>query len=146
VSDGRAVSVLIEGVRLPFSRKAAAERAAKVLAKLKGDRSKISIVFVDDSRIRKLNSKYRKIDSPTDVLAFPTGGGRGCRPKQDLLGDIVISVETAKKNARYFGSDLKKELTLYMIHGILHLLGYDDTTTASRKKMRLTEERLLKKI
>lgn len=127
------VDVLTEGVRLPFSKGTAARYAKKILTILGGKVERICILFADDARIRRLNKRYRKRDKSTDVLAFETG-------------DIIISAETAARNSRGFGSTLADELKLYMIHGILHLSGYDDTTSPGRKAMRILEERVLKRL
>lgn len=131
--DGRSVSVITEGVRLPFSKEKAVRYAVKILSIIGSKAGRICILFADDARIRRLNKRYRKRDKSTDVLAFETG-------------DIIISAETAAKNSRSFGSTLADELKLYMIHGILHLSGYDDTTSPKRKTMRIMEERVLKRL
>jgi len=87
-------------------------------------------LFTDDNGIRRLNSRFKGRKSATDVLAFDTG-------------DIAISVDTAKRNARRFGNTLSGELKLCMVHGILHLCGYDDTSAPERKVMRAMEKRML---
>lgn len=94
------------------------KKVAKIV--LKGEnidikKRDISIVLVQPDFIRKLNQKYRKINKPTDILSFGGGG----------LNEIVICLEIVKRNAKKFKSSFKKELTLVLIHGILHLLGYD---------------------
>lgn len=87
----------------------------------------ISVVLVGAGRMRKLNKRYRGKNRATDVLSF----GSGQQPKfimppgQELLGEIVICVPVIKKNAKRFSSTFEKELSLSLIHGILHLLGYD---------------------
>ena len=127
------VDVLTEGVRLPFSKEKAVRYVEKILSILGSKVGRICILFADDARIRRLNKRYGKKDKSTDVLAFETG-------------DIVISAETAARNSRSFGSTPAEELKLYMIHGILHLSGYDDTTSPKRKMMRIMEERVLKRL
>lgn len=127
------VDVLTEGVKLPFSKEKAVKYAEKILAILGSKEERICILFTDDARIRRLNKRYRKKDKSTDVLAFDTG-------------DIIISAETAAMNSRGFGLTLADELKLYMIHGIMHLSGYDDTTSLKRKTMRITEGRVLKRL
>jgi len=87
----------------------------------------LSVLFAGDARIRKLNARYRNIDRPTDVLSFPQNGGNG--PASPLLGDVVVSVETARRQAREHNLSLDQELVLLLIHGILHLLGYDHETS-----------------
>lgn len=131
---GGRIAVLTENVRLPFTKKTAAKYAGKILAALnRGAAGSICVLFVNDAGMRRLNKKYRKRDKATDVLAFDTG-------------DIVISAETAGRNAKRFGSTIEDELKLYMIHGILHLSGYNDTSCAGRKKMRMMEERVFHNI
>lgn len=130
---GGRVAVLAENVRLPFTKKTAVKSAGKILAALNRGSGGVCILFVNDAGIRRLNKKYRKRDRATDVLTFETG-------------DIVISAETAGRNAKRFGSTIEDELKLCMIHGILHLSGYDDTSCTGRKKMRVIEERILHKI
>lgn len=88
----------------------------------------INVVFVSDKEIRELNRKYRKKDKVTDVLAFPMR-------EEGILGDIAISVETAKRNAKRFGVNYESELKRLVIHGVLHLLGYKHG-----KEMRNAEE------
>lgn len=89
-----------------------------------------NIALVDDKKIKELNFRFRKINSPTDVLAFSTK-------------DIVISTETALRNAAEYNNSLYGELALYIIHGILHLLGYDDTTDSERAIMKKKETEIL---
>ncbi len=106
--------------------------------------AEVSVLLVDDNTIRKLNRRYRGDDRPTDVLAFSQREGpyRGINPS--LLGDIVISVERALIQSKRFNQSLEKELSLYLIHGLLHLLGYDDTDPADRAKMARRQEEILK--
>ena len=140
---GARAVVFTEGVKLPFSKEKAVRYAEKILSILggkvrvlreaKGKGGRICILFADDARIRRLNKRYGKKNKSTDVLAFETG-------------DIIISAETAARNSRGFGSTPADELKLYMIHGILHLSGYDDTTSPKRKAMRIMEERVLKRL
>ncbi len=82
----------------------------------------MALLLTGDRGIRTLNARYRKQDAPTDVLSFPAEGGvLG-------LGDVVISVETAERNARCFGRSLAQELDVLALHGFLHVLGYDHET------------------
>lgn len=88
----------------------------------------ISFLLCDDAVIRELNKKFFKRDMPTDVIAFPL-------LDNVYFGEIVISVECAVKVCAQYGHRWQDEFLLYVIHGILHLLGYDDTTAAKKKKM-----------
>lgn len=117
--------------------------AAFVLEREGASEKEVSIVFVDDAEIRKLNAKYRGRNEPTDVLAFPMSGAGDAVPQREILGDVVVSAERALSYAEEHGLKVEDELSLYSIHGILHLLGYDDTTGADAGKMRRREKELL---
>lgn len=84
----------------------------------KAKKGQLSILFVCDDEIRKLNRKYRKKNRPTDVLSFPMY-------ERDCLGDIVISVDTAKRYAKRDDMKYEDKMKFLLIHGFLHLLGYD---------------------
>ena len=116
--------------------------AGHVLNALGENEAELSLVLVNDMYIRNLNWKYRRKDSATDVLAFQMRDSRGLSGV--ILGDVVISVETAKKEAKKRKKDFQDELDLYFVHGILHLLGYDDEKPHARKKMKLKEQEILK--
>ena len=118
------------------------ERADCVLKAMGENDAELSLVLVNDMYIRNLNWKYRNKDSTTDVLAFSMRDSKGLSGV--ILGDVVISVETAKREARKRKKDFQDELDLYFVHGILHLLGYDDEKPRARKKMKLKEQEILK--
>ena len=122
--------------------------AERVLHKLARPEADVGLTFVGDRGIRSLNRRYRKKDRPTDVLAFPLaharplrGDGRSLPPA--LLGDVVISVPTARRQARERGHGLRREIAWLLIHGILHLLGYDHMRPAEARRMRRREKALL---
>lgn len=94
----------------------------------------LSVSLVRDAAIRKLNREYRNKDRPTDVLSFPLGGR--------LLGDVVISVQTAKRQAAEYDAPLQREIERLLIHGILHLLGHDHHRRDERARMVREERRL----
>jgi probable rRNA maturation factor len=101
----------------------------------------LAVVLAGDRLLRRLNREYRGKDQPTDVLSFPGGGGEAG------LGDVVISVETARRNARGLGRTLPQELDVLVLHGLLHVLGYDHETddgTMNRLERRL-RRRLLER-
>jgi len=99
--------------------------------KLKG--KEVSIAFVGDKTIKKLNKKYRGKDNVTDVLAFVG--------ENNYLGEIVIDYAQIKRQAKRFSGGVKEELIFILVHGLLHLLGYEDETERGKKKMeRLGEE------
>jgi len=107
------------------------------------DNAELSITFATDSEIKALNKIYRHRAAPTDVLSFSMREGKRIARDSDILGDIVISVDRARAQAKTFGTSFKEEMKLYIIHGVLHLLGYDDEEPAARKKMRRKEQELL---
>ncbi|ABZ84998.1 conserved hypothetical protein [Heliomicrobium modesticaldum Ice1] len=114
--------------------------------------TEISLVLTNDEKIRRLNAEYRNIDQPTDVLSFameeglddeadfhfddPTAG--------KVLGDIIISVETAERQAQEYGHSLEREMGFLFVHGMLHLLGYDHCDEEQRSRMRALEEKILR--
>ena len=89
----------------------------------------LSLLLVDDVQIQALNLRYLHLDKPTNVLAFPMREGEFSNLHPHLLGDLVISVETAKRQMKQFGLDEMKMIILLMIHGILHLTGYEHEGT-----------------
>lgn len=113
------------------------------------DEVEVSLLLVDDQQIQELNRDYRGIARPTDVLSFAlreVGDGEeefASSEDEWLLGDIVISMETAKKQAAEYGHSLERELGFLVVHGCLHLLGYDHETEEERKVMREKEENIL---
>lgn len=119
-------------------------RCAKLVLREIGESgAELSLLFVNDSYIRVLNQKYRHIDSKTDVLAFSMREGQGPTMNSPILGDVVISTETAEREAKKRKIPVQKEILLYLAHGILHLLGYEDEVPRDRKKMMLKQQQLL---
>jgi len=88
----------------------------------------ISIVIIDDKEMKELNKKFRGICKPTNVLAFPMQEGKFSDITPGLLGDVVISIETAAKEAVSAAISLEERMSQLLIHGILHLLGFDHET------------------
>jgi probable rRNA maturation factor len=115
--------------------------ARKILLVLGCLKAELSLLLVNDAQIRRLNKQYRSIDRPTDVLAFPMLEGDAFPPGSPLLGDVVISLETAKRQAKREGHPLGREIKILLIHGVLHLLGYDhdDSEEAARLVERKTQ-------
>lgn len=91
--------------------------------------------------MRALNRQFLKKDHVTDVLSFDYSDGKA---RGTLKGEVVICAPVAERNAKSFGTTVQKELALYVIHGILHLLGYDDHRAADIRKMRRREVELMK--
>lgn len=107
----------------------------------------ISLVLCDDPTIQELNRRFLNHNYPTDVLSFLLSEGEGTsKDKKGLSGEIIISVETAERNAKRYRQTLESELIRLAIHGTLHLLGYDDNTQQQRKLMRRKEGKYLKLI
>ena len=109
-----------------FSEEKIKAYVTSVLEKLGYDGEEISILFCDDKMIQELNKNYRNIDSPTDILSFENGEEYMDEEGKWLeAGDIALSLETLPKNAEYFKVSQNEELKRLLIHGILHLNGYD---------------------
>ena len=106
--------------------------------------AEIGFWFVDDPTIRRLNRQYRARNRPTDVLAFGLSEPHERRRPGAVLGDVVISVTTAHRQAGRLGHSLESELAVLLIHGILHLLGYDhEAPAAGARRMRRREAHYL---
>ena len=104
-------------------------------------------MLTGDEQIRTLNKEYREIDAPTDVLSFSQiEGDDDFGPDMDevALGDIVISVETAQRQADEQDKELQDEINMLLVHGLLHLLGYDHAEPEDAEKMFARQEELLK--
>lgn len=116
------------------------------------DMTEVDITIVDDEEIHTLNREYRNVDRPTDVLSFALDEGEEDEPElidgpeEHLLGDIIISAETAQRQGEEFGHGLEREIVYLAVHGLLHLLGYDHMTDEDKKIMRAKEEEALREI
>jgi probable rRNA maturation factor len=104
-------------------------------------RATLSIAVVSDKAIRQLNRRYLQHDYATDVLSFLLDSGTGW-----LNGEIIVSADTAAAQAPEYGSSPQDELLLYVIHGTLHLVGFDDTTPTARRKMQARQRRYLRQL
>ena len=104
--------------------------------------AEISLAFVDNPTIHRLNQRYLQHDEPTDVLSFPLSEPNASR----LAGELVIGVEVALEQAASRDHDVQAELILYVIHGLLHLCGYDDHDDADRDAMRQRERHYLQQL
>ena len=115
----------------------------------------VSVLLVDDDTIRSMNREYRGVDRSTDVLSFPMlsylDGEQDDQLVYDtdpetgevLLGDVVISMETAERQAGEYGHSIERELAYLTVHGVLHLRGYDHEDESDRHDMRAAEEEIL---
>jgi len=148
--DNRQTKVDVTGL-LPIVEKAIKATLGEEVV----DEVEVSVSFVDNEEIRRLNKYYRGIDSPTDVLSFPLvefeeveeedkdeAGWEGIYP----IGDIVISLEKAKEQAEEYGHSFEREVAYLTVHSMLHLLGYDHEREEERKAMREKEEKIMEKI
>jgi probable rRNA maturation factor len=129
-----------ELVQLEYARLKDCARA--VLAGEGVKEAKVSLAFVDDATIAGLNKRFLDHDGPTDVITFPLSG-RGARK---LEGEVVMGVEVAQREAAERGHDSNTELCLYVIHGVLHLCGYDDRTPRDSAAMRRKEREYLRQL
>ncbi|GBG56367.1 endoribonuclease YbeY [Sporomusaceae bacterium FL31] len=109
--------------------------------------AEVSVVLADDQYIQQLNADYRGKNCPTDVLSFALNEGDEPEvidgPEEVLLGDIIISLETAIRQADEYGHTLEREIAFLTVHGMLHLLGYDHEAEEDRVEMRREEEAVL---
>lgn len=122
------------------------ENALSVGLKLEGvyEDLEISLTVVSSSVIHELNRDYRGVDSETDVLSFPLWNGEF--ENDNLLGDIVISIDKVKEQAKEYGHSVKREFIYLVIHSLLHLLGYDHLTEEDKEEMRISEKRIMKEL
>ncbi len=117
-------------------------RASRILRALSRSRSELSIRLVDDAEMAELNGAWRRRSRPTDVLSFSLLEGEDAEHRGPLLGDVVIGVETAARQARARRRSLDDEVARLLIHGTLHLLGHDHEREAEARAMRAEERRL----
>ncbi len=139
------VTVRCSARRIPL-RRAGIERLAQRILDATGEaHADVSLSFIGDASMRRLNRQYRRKDATTDVLAFPMREVAGPNPL--LLGDVVISLPQAARQARERGLPLPHELATLLIHGILHLLGYDhERNVREAQRMRRKERAVLRAV
>jgi len=125
-----------------FDRSLLRARAGRLLRALGHGESEISISLVGDQEMAGLNERFRAEPAPTDVLSFSLLEGEHAAFRGDLLGEVVIDVEVAARQASAVGCDLEAEITRLLIHGTLHLLGYDHQREEQARAMKEAEDRL----
>lgn len=137
-------------IKLPAGTKLLIRKSCNATLQYEGfsDSAEIDVTLVDDKAIHEINIEHRNIDSPTDVLSFPLGenGVYDTNPitGAKMLGDIVISVETALKQADLYGHGIEREIAFLTVHSMLHLLGYDHVNGGLEQEiMREKEEAIL---
>ena len=119
------------------------ERALSVLGQMDAT---VSVLLCDDAFIHELNKTYRGVDKPTDVLSFAMNEGEYIEGDAEALGDIVISINTATKQAPALKHSTTEEVTSLLIHGLLHLLGYDHQDKSDEVKMTNMANHVLRSI
>ena len=115
------------------------QRAGAVLAAASATEAELSVALVDDATIARLNQAYRGKSGPTDVLSFSLVEGDHGEHRGAMLGDVVIAMPTAARQARELGHDLDEELLRLLIHGVLHLLGFDHEEEEEARAMEARE-------
>ncbi|MCS7193078.1 MAG: rRNA maturation RNase YbeY [Armatimonadetes bacterium] len=135
--------------QLPKELKEKLKRAVETVMQGEGFFSckEVSVVLLNDENIRELNRCFLNHDYPTDVLSFRLDEDTQMQPrKETLVGEIIISVETAQRNAKRYKQTLEKELIRLVIHGTLHLLGYEDAKEKQRRKMKRKEKNYMRQL
>jgi len=133
---------------VPLDHKRLREAVRAVLAGEGIADAEISLAFVDNPTIHRLNKRYLNHDEPTDVLSFPLSEAShsAASRQRKLAGEIVVGVEVARAQAAQRGHDVRAELALYVIHGLLHLCGFDDKSEQAAAAMRGRERHYLEQL
>jgi probable rRNA maturation factor len=129
-----------------IARKKLRQTAKAILNALDCPDAELSILILDDQQIAELNRKFLNRKGPTNVIAFPMQEGQFSEIAPNLLGDVVISVETAQQEAQRAGLRMEDRFNQLLIHGILHLLGYDHAETKSEARRMENKSREILKI
>jgi probable rRNA maturation factor len=146
--------------KVPLAEQPLTEFLERILREVKFAAAEVSIAFVSDAEIAKWNQNYRDKKGPTDVLSFPAlskrRAERHAKRKQKgrvyaksaggFLGDIAIAPETARRYARKNGRSLDNEIRILMLHGVLHLMGYDHESKSDNGQMNRIEQRLRRRL
>jgi probable rRNA maturation factor len=133
--------------RIPLNLGKIRRAAQRLLTELGLLEAELSLLFVNDLQIQALNRRYLRRDKPTNVLAFPMRKGEFPTLHPHLLGDLVISVETAKRQSNRFGLDDMEMVILLMVHGVLHLIGYEhEGTKKGAREMTLKQKQLFRHV
>jgi len=136
------ISIAVPQEIVPIDRARMRETVRTVLTGEDVADYEISLAFVDNLTVHRLNQRYLQHDEPTDVLSFPLSEPNASK----LAGELVLGVEVAAEQAAARGHDVGMELALYVIHGLLHLCGYDDHEDADRAAMRERERHYLRQL
>ena len=139
-------------VRIPTGMRMLIRRACTAVLRNDGFKgpAEVSVTFVDNEEIRRLNARYRDKDAETDVLSFPLGENGVYDINQDtgakMLGDVVISMEKAEEQSKQFEHSFEREVCYLTVHSMLHLLGYDHMEPGEKRVMRIKEESVMTQI
>lgn len=139
-------------VKIPTGMRMLVRRCCNAVLKLEQfeGSAEVSVTFVDNEEIHKLNKQYRNIDSATDVLSFPLGENNNYDIDPEtgakMLGDVVISMEKAEDQANLYGHSIQREVAYLTAHSVLHLLGYDHETGLEKVHMREKEELVMEQL
>ena len=128
------VEINNDQLEVPLDQQRLREAVQLILKDASVRQANVSIAVVDDPTIHALHRQYLELDEPTDVLSFILERSEDC-----LEGEVIVSAETAELTAGWYGWPAEDELLLYVIHGTLHLVGYDDTTPETQAEMRKQE-------
>jgi probable rRNA maturation factor len=129
---------------IPLDLRKVRRAAQRILTELGFLEAELSLLFVNDLQIQELNQRHLRRDKPTNVLAFPMREGEFSTLHPHLLGDLVISVETARRQSSRFGLNDTEMVILLMVHGVLHLIGYEhEGTKKGAREMTLKQKELL---
>ena len=134
----------------PGGLKAVMRKAVRLALKYKNlkttDPYEVSVIFVDEARIREINKDFRHIDRATDVISFAFADGVGSEFAPYLLGDIFICTDVVANHAAKYGTTFDEEMTFMVVHGILHLLGFDHHRKKEREEMRTAENIVMRQL
>ena len=138
---GVPVDILRRDGGTKFSSRKIKAAALKILQLVREERSELSVALIGDAEMQALNARYRRKNYPTDVLSFPAGKNPGIAAQ--LLGDVIISVDTARRQAKERARTLDEEMVTLLIHGILHLIGYDHERSVNEaRRMKRLERKV----
>jgi rRNA maturation RNase YbeY len=130
-----------------MNRKKVLQWVRGILRFQKYEEGEVGLIFVNNRQIRKYNREYRHKDKPTDVLSFPMLEGVGGSLHPQFLGDVMISLERMESDAHLFGKSQHQQLLILLIHGLLHLIGYDhERSPQEARRMRRREKYLFEKL
>ncbi len=139
------INVFLKTKKYRISKRRICTLARKVLNCLDVIDAELSICLVCNNYIRKLNKRYKNRNTFTDVLAFPFEIKKKFKSVKRIAGEIIISLDQTKINSKYFSNSFNQELLLYVIHGILHIYGYNDIRASDRLKMEKKQKEIFDK-